>query len=135
MGRQLGVVELPACDGRVPGRVLADAAERIEAELLEARQAVANLGEEVSGTVTISGLTLTGGVAAGDGGGIANRGADVSLNEMVIDGNSAAGDGAMIAGSGGGKRSVPAGAVSEDTGATHRKGQEFVGLCPETSPE
>jgi DNA-binding transcriptional LysR family regulator len=35
------------------GRVLADAAERIEAELLEARQAVANLGEEVSGTVTI----------------------------------------------------------------------------------
>ncbi|MGV3485166.1 MAG: choice-of-anchor Q domain-containing protein [Planctomycetaceae bacterium] len=57
---------------------------------------------DTAGTVTISGLTLTGGVAAGDGGGIANRGANVSLSEMVIDGNSAAGDGAMIAGSGGG---------------------------------
>ncbi|WP_278235956.1 LysR family transcriptional regulator [Isoptericola sp. AK164] len=35
------------------GRVLADAAERIEAELLEAHQEIANLGEGVSGTVTI----------------------------------------------------------------------------------
>jgi DNA-binding transcriptional LysR family regulator len=35
------------------GRVLADAAERIEAELLEARQAIAALGEGVTGQVKI----------------------------------------------------------------------------------
>jgi len=35
------------------GRVLADAAERIEAELLEARQAIAALGEGVIGTVKL----------------------------------------------------------------------------------
>jgi DNA-binding transcriptional LysR family regulator len=35
------------------GRVLADAAERIEAELLEARQAIAALGEAVTGTVRV----------------------------------------------------------------------------------
>ncbi|WP_068203173.1 LysR family transcriptional regulator [Isoptericola dokdonensis] len=35
------------------GRVLADAAERIESELLEARQAIANLGEGVTGSVAI----------------------------------------------------------------------------------
>ncbi|GAA4729740.1 LysR family transcriptional regulator [Isoptericola chiayiensis] len=35
------------------GRVLADVAERIEAELVEARQEIANLGEGISGTVRI----------------------------------------------------------------------------------
>src|SRR5690606_14621207 len=35
------------------GRVLADVAERIEAELLEARQEIANLGEGVTGTVKV----------------------------------------------------------------------------------
>lgn len=35
------------------GRILAEAAERIEAELVEARQAIAALGEEVTGRVAI----------------------------------------------------------------------------------
>src|SRR5690606_36099673 len=38
------------------GRVLAEAAERIEAELIEARQAIAALGEEVSGKVVLGGF-------------------------------------------------------------------------------
>ncbi len=47
-------------------------------------------------SVIISGLTLTGGQAAGNGGAIANSGANVTLREVTVSGNSATGEGGAI---------------------------------------
>ncbi len=58
--------------------------------------------EIFTATVSITGVTITGGSVAGDGGGLANRGGTVTLDDVRIDDNAANGDGAGIAGSGGG---------------------------------
>lgn len=47
-------------------------------------------------SVLISGLTLTGGQAAGNGGAIANSGANVTLREVTVSGNNATGEGGAI---------------------------------------
>jgi hypothetical protein len=47
--------------------------------------------------VTISGLTLTGGQATGNGGAIANTGANVTLRFVTLSGNTATGEGGAIA--------------------------------------
>ena len=47
-------------------------------------------------TVVISGLTLTGGQAAGNGGAIANAGANVTLRFVTVSGNNATAEGGAI---------------------------------------
>jgi hypothetical protein len=77
------------------GQITLHAADSGSGYLMSTRNAF-YLGSQPGDTITLSGLTLTGGHTIGDGGGIFNREANLILSDVVISGNHAADDGGGI---------------------------------------
>jgi Right handed beta helix region len=77
------------------GRITLHAADDGSGYLMSTRSA-SYLGSQPGDTITLSGLTLTGGHPIGDGGGIFNREANLVLSDVVVSGNHAGDDGGGI---------------------------------------
>jgi hypothetical protein len=77
------------------GQITLHAADSGSGYLMSTRNAF-YLGSQPEDTITLSGLTLTGGHAVGDGGAIFNREANLILSDVVVSGNHAADDGGGI---------------------------------------
>src|SRR5829696_2050726 len=77
------------------GQITLHAADSGSGYLMSTRSAF-YLGSQPGDTITLSGLTLTGGHTVGDGGGIFNREANLVLSDVVVSGNHAGDDGGGI---------------------------------------